>query len=476
MIFALYFIILILIILLIYLDIKKIINITAKWLTLFLLIFLPNMVIINYLILRQQSPDYNHVIPVVEFIFFCTYFGLKINIFPFYDKQPISRRLRALMGGRKLVLYSLYTVIIQSIIYFSSHNLLSIYKIPTHVIIINIIIMALIITTMYLNGMLRIVIISSRLNIFKKYIIISLMLIPIINLFIILYACSVVKAEYEHESYKVINNNMRITSEICKTKYPLVLIHGLGFKDYKYVNYWGRIPKELIRNGASVYYGNQEAWGTIEQNAMDIKNKILEVIEKEKCEKVNLIAHSKGGLDARYMVSALNMEKYVASLTMIATPHKGSRLIDIIYKIPKGILHIISSFINKYFKIIGDKNPDFFTASKQLSEEYSESFNKEVINCENVYYQSYATVMKHFLSDYILSIPYIMLRIIDEKNDGMVTIKSAKWGEFKGTLSNKYSRGISHGDIIDLRKNDYKGFDVREKYVEIVAELKSSGY
>ena len=37
-------------------------------------------------------------------------------------------------------------------------------------------------------------------------------------------------------------------------------------------------------------------------------------------------------------------------------------------------------------------------------------------------------------------------------------------------------RGISHGDIIDLRRDDYKGFDVIEKYVEIVAELKNMGY
>ena len=90
------------------------------------------------------------------------------------------------------------------------------------------------------------------------------------------------KIEYDHECYKVINNEARVDSEVCKTKYPLVLVHGVGFRDLKYINYWGRIPKELIRNGATVYYGNQEAWGTVEYNAKDIKDKILDISERNR--------------------------------------------------------------------------------------------------------------------------------------------------------------------------------------------------
>lgn len=46
----------------------------------------------------------------------------------------------------------------------------------------------------------------------------------------------------------------------CKTKYPIVFIHGTGFRDRKWLNYWGRIPKLLIQNGCEVYYGNQDSW------------------------------------------------------------------------------------------------------------------------------------------------------------------------------------------------------------------------
>ena len=35
----------------------------------------------------------------------------------------------------------------------------------------------------------------------------------------------------------------------CATRYPLVLIHGAGFRDLKWPVYWGRIPREL-KSGA----------------------------------------------------------------------------------------------------------------------------------------------------------------------------------------------------------------------------------
>ena len=65
---------------------------------------------------------------------------------------------------------------------------------------------------------------------------------------------------------------------------------------------------------------------------------------------------------------------------------------------------------------------------------------------------------------------------MEGENDGLVSISSAKWGTFKGVIKNEYHRGISHGDIIDLKRQDYKGFDVVEFYVQLVSELKKMGF
>ena len=342
--------------------------------------------------------------------------------------------------------------------------------------LINAIIIALNIIIFLVNGMLRILFTSRRLSIIKRFLVGFWGLIPIINIFIIIYACHIARVEYLHEYYKVIKNEGRAESQVCKTKYPFVLIHGVGFKDLKHINYWGRIPSELIRNGAIVYYGNQEAWATVENNAQDLKNRILQIIEETGVEKVNIIAHSKGGLDARYMVSKLDMGKHVASLTMISSPHRGCKFVDIACKIPDRIYKAIAGFFDACYRALGDKNPDFFTASRQFSTEHSKEFNEEVTDVEQVYYQSYGSVVNGMFSDYVVTIPYILVKLTEGENDGLVAVDSAKWGEFKGLLKTKNRRGISHGDIIDLRRDDYKGFDVVEKYVEIVSELKEKGY
>jgi len=444
------------------------------------LIFAPHFCVLLYFLnqfeLKHKYPLFLKVLLIVEIVLFIAYLFLKVNIVPYFNKQINSLRVNILMGGRRLVLYSLYTSFLQLFIYYFALQFHSSYKITSYMFVLDLIVMLLFIVTLYLNGMLRIIFTSRRLNIFMKVLLVSTLYIPIINLLEILYVSGVAKSEYEHECFRVVDQNMRIDSAICKTKYPLVLIHGVGFKDFKYINYWGRIPKELIRNGATIYYGNQEAWGTVEYNAQDIKDKILDIISKTECEKVNIIAHSKGGLDARYMISNLNMGEYVASLTSIAVPHRGSKVIDVIYKIPKGIYKVIGGGFNKYYRKIGDKNPDFFTASRQLSTYYSKEFNEAVKDDVQVYYQSYASIMKHMFSDYILTIPYFILKLTSGENDGLVEVESAKWGEFKGVLKNKYSRGISHGDQIDLRKSDYKGFDVRKQYMDIVEDLKTRGY
>ena len=80
----------------------------------------------------------------------------------------------------------------------------------------------------------------------------------------------------------------------CQTKYPIFLIHGAGFRDRKRLGYWGRIPGALEKHGATVIYGKQDAWGSVEKNAEIIKQNLDEYVVGTNCGKVNIIAHSKG--------------------------------------------------------------------------------------------------------------------------------------------------------------------------------------
>jgi triacylglycerol lipase len=411
-----------------------------------------------------------------EIVLFTLYVWIKLNIISYKKEQIIHNRLKILLSGRFLVLYGLYSLVVQLPIYIISSNVIQWADIPKHIFMLDILAVMVSIIILLANGMIRILCTSRRLNIVKRFIVGAMSLIPGINIFAMLYASHIAGSEYDHECYKVINDEERVDSDVCRTKYPILLVHGVGFRDLKYINYWGRIPKELIRNGAAVYYGNQEAWGTIKYNAQEIKEKIFEVLKETSAEKVNIIAHSKGGLDARYVISKLNMADYVASLTTISSPHRGCKFVDIACKLPDGIYKAVARIFDKYYKFIGDKNPDFYTASRQFSTYNSKNFNEEVKDVQQVYYQSYMTSIKGIFSDYILLIPYMIIKLTEGENDGLVSVESAKWGEFKGVLRNKYRRGISHADIVDFRRADYREFGVLEKYVEIVSELKNRGY
>lgn len=258
----------------------------------------------------------------------------------------------------------------------------------------------------------------------------------------------------------------------------MILIHGTGFRDRKVFGYWGRIPKVLTENGAEIYYGNQDSWGTIENNAAVLNDSI----EKINAEKVNLIAHSKGGLEARYLISTLGMSNKIASLTTIATPHHGSRTMDIVCKLPKALFALVSVFVNLWFKVLGDKNPDFYVACKGFTTYYAKDFNKNNPDIDGVYYQSYAAVMKNSFSDLLMAFPHFIISLVEGENDGLVTPESAKWSNFKGILKGSTNRGISHADEVDVRRMKLSkikepGFvnDVCDVYVQIVSDLKSMG-
>lgn len=413
--------------------------------------------------------------------------ALYLHIMPVSKSQFSSRRLRILYGGRQILRICFFGILSQLIVYpvlfhlpVPDPNLPDAEGLMVGFAIFSVFDIIYVILYFYLlllNGSLRVLCTCRSLGTLRRILVFTGLMTPIVNLFVLKYICGKAKEEYDRELCRFENRKERDGSLICATKYPIIMLHGIGFRDLKYFNYWGRIPKELARNGAIVYYGHQEAWGTIEDNAMVIRDKIKEVLEENHCEKVNIIAHSKGGLDARYVISTLHMENQVASLTTISTPHQGSELIDLLSLLPDSLYRKISSLFDKSYGKFGDKHPDCYRASKQLSPSYCQHFNEVCPNSPEVYYQSYASQMKGFTSDWILSIPHLMMRLAGvPQNDGLVSVTSAKWGEFRETFVSTSGHGVSHGDMIDLKREDHRGFDVIEAYVKMVAELKDKGY
>ncbi len=327
------------------------------------------------------------------------------------------------------------------------------------------------------NGILCVYCTSSQLGVQQRVIGLLCGMIPIANLAALGMILTTVSKEVQFEVQKEQRNLARKEQQLCKTKYPLLMVHGVFFRDAKYFNYWGRVPRELEQNGAVIYYGNHQSAASVEDSAAELAARIQAIVREQHCEKVNIIAHSKGGLDCRYALAKLDAAPYVASLTTINTPHRGCLFADyLLTKIPEKVKQKVAFGYNSTLKKFGDANPDFLAAVHDLSASFCTALHTELPQPPEIFCQSFGSVMLQAGGGkFPLNFSYHLVKHFDGPNDGLVSEKSFAWGERYTQIAPQGIRGISHGDMIDLNRQNIEGFDVREFYVALVHDLKQRG-
>jgi triacylglycerol lipase len=255
--------------------------------------------------------------------------------------------------------------------------------------------------------------------------------------------------------------------------YPVVLVHGIALHDRtNIVEIWGRIPDTLTGRGVRVFYGNTDAWGNIETNALILKETIEKIISETGKEKVNIIAHSKGGLDSRYLIWKHDFGGKIASLTTMNTPHHGSEIADLLYDKVAVHTEMVLKVVDLYEKMSNDVNPDIYQANYELTTTYMKEFNEKVIMDDRVYCQSFYTTMNDASDDGWFYYTYLYIKKLGGDNDGMVSETSAKWGD----NVTKIEGGISHMDILDMRKKEISGRNIPDIYIGIAKGLSEKGF
>ncbi|KAF6839069.1 triacylglycerol lipase [Colletotrichum plurivorum] len=228
-------------------------------------------------------------------------------------------------------------------------------------------------------------------------------------------------------------------------KNPIVLAHGLmGFDELRLgsyvppIHYWHGIADALgaLVGGHSVITAAVPPSGSIEERAAKLG---ADIAAKARGRSVNIIAHSMGGLDARYMISHLKPRDVdVRSLVTVATPHRGSAFADYLVD-GRGPIKLANLYGLIERTGLGTR------AFGQLTRDYMErEFNPGTPDSERVRYFSYGacTGTPPLLSPFRQS-----HRILDEvegANDGLVSVHSSRWGDYKGTLLE-----VSHLDLIN---------------------------
>lgn len=400
---------------------------------------------------------------------------LLINISPMWDSRGFTRLGVLRDGGKLIALFGLVMVPDTALTVWLGFTLLG-NGLAVWQYVLHILLWLLACAVLVLNGCIRIFATSVQLGIKWRVLFLLLWWVPVVNLVLLCTICRIVGKEYAFEREKAALNAVRREGTCCATRYPLLLVHGVFFRDRRLFNYWGRVPGELLRNGATVYYGEQNSASSVENAGQELRDRVLRIVEETGCGKVNIIAHSKGGLDARYAVSRLGLGPYVASLTTVNTPHRGCAFADwLLGKAPDRLCAWVSRLYDSAMKRLGDTAPDFNSAVRDLTAARCERFNRETPDVPGVLYQSVGSRMKGWSSTpFPQNLSYLLVRCFDRENDGLVGVESMQWGEFR-MVSAPGRRGLSHGDMIDLNRQNIRGFDVREFYVALVKELQARG-
>ena len=269
------------------------------------------------------------------------------------------------------------------------------------------------------------------------------------------------------------NNVENKNNEQIILNYPVVLVHGIIVHDRQsFIKFWGRIPEALEAKGVQVFFGNTDAWGEYESNAAILKETIEKILLETNKEKVNIIAHSKGGLDTRYLIWKYDFGDKIASLTTICTPHHGSEIADLIYN--SRLVHTRTSknVLELYGKLYGDVNPNLYNVNYQLTTMNMKEFNENIPMDDRVYYHSLYTTMDSGFNHRVFLRTYRYIEKVNGANDGLVSENSAKWGPNVTKIKGK----ISHADILDLKMKKVHGVDIPDIYCDIARDLSNKGF
>ena len=263
---------------------------------------------------------------------------------------------------------------------------------------------------------------------------------------------------------------------VLKTKYPVFLCHGFGAIGSLVKPSPLHDPCMLMReHGITAVAPNVVPYASIETRAYNWVRLIEEVCETYQFEKINLVAHSMGGLDLRYALAHLGIEYKIESLTTIATPHHGTYLADLVLKTPEILAGPISEIVDWFGNnVYPSERSDTIGSVEQLTLQYvREHFNPDTPDPENLPIYSYSAAVgrgTNYSLNPIFKFQNNQIFDMEGENDSFVSVKSAQWGKYLGCIN------LSHLNQIHVQV----GREFKSKYYDfwtgVVKKLSEFGH
>ncbi|HYR19069.1 MAG TPA: alpha/beta fold hydrolase [Myxococcales bacterium] len=240
-----------------------------------------------------------------------------------------------------------------------------------------------------------------------------------------------------------------------RLRHPVILAHGmLGFDEIAVAGrrhqYFRKIADGLSGLDAKFHTPRVPAAAPIAVRAEQLRA----LVQQLPSERVNVIAHSMGGLDARYAISRLGLRDRVASLVTIGTPHQGTPVADLGAGIvPAGVSRALSRVLD-------------VRALHDLTTDSLERFNREVPDAPGVAYCSVVGRSALTQTNPLLWPSHAYLSARSGANDGLVPSASQGWGKVIREIEADHWAQIGWS----------RSFDAVGLYEDILRELVGLGF
>jgi len=280
--------------------------------------------------------------------------------------------------------------------------------------------------------------------------------------------------------------------------YPVVLHHGwTGFEDIGPIDYFFRVRGHLEEHGFEVYVTEVSPYDDSFVRGAQLAQQLDEILSLSGAARVNIVAHSQGGIDTRYVISTLGYGPRVATLTTIATPHRGTPIGDAFLGLIPGwsdpMWDALAWLLGRAISDVRD-DQRLRASMWQVSEEAMRAFNEDNPDDPRVAYFSWAGRTFLRLADeecgqgemrnpprvdgcsgWLQAFsPIVGGRGDSPPSDGLVPLASARWGRFRGCVPADHIDEVGH--VLQIATDPLSGFNHLAFYLNIARFLRAEGH
>jgi triacylglycerol lipase len=284
------------------------------------------------------------------------------------------------------------------------------------------------------------------------------------------------------------------------TRFPILLAHGFHASPTNEWAFFG-VAEALAADGHRVFVSTVPPHQSLATRSDALAEEIAGALAESGAERIHVIAHSMGGLDARRVASpaGLGLGAQIASVTTIGTAHRGTVVADIALGLlpgfADGAINAIASAWGATFSTVAEDS-DVRGALESLAVANAAAFAAANPDDARVVYQSWAGVttllglgdagaaaacdgrslIQPGTADRVdprLIPTALLVGAHGEPHDGLVTVASAKHGAFRGCVPADHLDLI--GQVSDTGVDPDTGFDHVRFYRNLAYDLASRG-